>query len=123
METNIQLCFSKNGEVFPVGEVVAEIGGNVDGGLARNTGSGGGIVGVGVASIVSGVVVSPTHLNTNLHVVVQPIADFRGNLEVVVGGATGIVVGMNVGMVGGDGTTENPLSVSGEGKCCKSKGQ
>ena len=34
METEIQLCLGKNGEVFPVGNVVAEIGGKYDGRLA-----------------------------------------------------------------------------------------
>lgn len=122
MESDVQLSLAEDGEVLPVGHIVAEIGGNVDGGLAGSAGHGGGVVGVGVASIGSGVVVSPTHLNTDLHVVVQLIANFRGNLEVVGGGATDIVVGMNVGMVGGDVSSNNPLGVGGECECCESNG-
>lgn len=122
VETKSQLCLSKNGEVFPVGNIVAEIGVEPDGGLAGSTGHGGGGVGVGIAKIASGVVILPAELCTNLHVFVQLIADFGHDGEAVGGGTTGIVGSVPVVVIGIDVTTDNQLSVSGHCKSCKCKG-
>jgi len=122
VETKSQLCLSKNGEVFPVGNIVAEVGVEPDGGLAGSTGLGGGGVGVGIASIVSGVVILPAELCTNLHVFVQLVANFGHDGEAVGGGTAGIVFRMPVVVISIDVATDNQLSISGHCECCESKG-
>lgn len=121
VETKCQMCFSKNGEVFPVGKIVTEVGGNNDGGLAGGASRAGGGVGVGT-SIVSDVVILPAELCTNLHFFIQLIANFGHDAEAV-GGCTGdIVFQVPVVVAGIDVTTDNQLSVSGHCKSCKCKG-
>lgn len=122
VEAQSQICLSKNGEVFPGGKIVTEVGGNHDGGLAGSAGHGGGGVGVGIAGVGSGVVIHPAELCTNLHFFVQLIANFGQDADAGVGGTDDIVVRMPVVVAGVDVSSNNPLGVGGECECCESNG-
>lgn len=107
-------------EFLPFEEVVTEVGVDHDG----VAGTGG--VAVFGTSVVTGVVVVPAELCTDLHVVVQLIADFGQDGDVGVGLATiegGVVVVVVSIVAETDVATDNELSVGGECECCESKGQ
>ena len=112
--------FAEDVEFLPFEEVVAEVGVDHDGVL----GTGG--VAVFGTHVVTGVVVVPAELCTDLHVVVQLIADFGQDGDVGVGLATiggGVVVVVVSIVAETDVATDNELCVGGECECCESKGQ
>lgn len=117
--------FAEDVEFLPFEEVVAEVGVDHDG----VAGTGG--VAVFGTHVVTGVVVVPAKLCTDLHVVVQLIADLGhdGDSGVGVVGVSGggdetsvvlIVVAL---VVESHVATDNELSIGGECECCESKGQ
>lgn len=116
-----QLSLGENGEVLPRGHIVAEVRIDFDSAL------GPGIVGFAVAGGVGvGTVVGvvPTELGTNLHVLVQLIADFGHDADGGCGSRTSGEVFVVVAIVvDTEVATNNKLSISGHGKCCESEGQ
>ena len=116
-DTQAELSLAEDGEFVPLGQVVTEVGSKIP--LELSLGSI--VIVVVITSIVSGVIIGASELDTDLHVVVQPVADFGHDGELG-GGVVTVVTGAVSVMVKTDVATDNPLSASGEGKCCKSKG-
>lgn len=112
METKAQLSFAEEGEVTPLGQVVAEVGIESDHGAPT-----GDIVifaaeGVDITSVV---VVVQAKLDTELHVVVQLITDFRhdGDIGSGVADTSSKIIVMSAIVAKRDLTAKNKLCI-----CC-----
>lgn len=106
MEAEANLSFAEEGEVTPVSDIVTEIGVEADN---RTVGR---EVSILIAGIGSVIVVLETELDTELHLVVQLIADFRHDSDVSAGIAgKGIIVIMSAVVTKSDLATEDKLCI------------